>query len=83
MKKDYITYWNEKGEYGKTRISRMLNRKRLRAQRKSKRFTCSYCNKTFDNPVPYVADPYHLEINGVTYMQRMCDECYYNASMDI
>lgn len=28
--KDYITYWNEKGEYGRNRVDRMQMRKKKR-----------------------------------------------------
>jgi len=43
---DYVSYWNSKGTYGKTRVERMQDRKQKRALKLKKRQEnrrLSYC----------------------------------------
>lgn len=83
MTTDYITYWKQKGEYGENRINRMLARKEKRKNKASKSHTCEHCGKSFSFVIQIVENPYYAEINNMSVMERMCNDCYESACGDI
>ncbi len=80
-KKTYFEFWLAKGEYGKIRIARMLQRKQARYEKRTNRGHGS-CNHSFG---PWHSCPFHEEMNG-DYNQRhcrCCSECTHDCAMDI
>ena len=83
MAKDYITYWSEKGEYGRIRIEKTLERKRKRKEKKKEVFICEKCGDVSPFPLTPVEDPYSKEIQHTSYIARMCGWCYDASRGDI
>ncbi|MCK9544456.1 MAG: hypothetical protein M0R03_20755 [Novosphingobium sp.] len=80
MKKDYKTYWSEKGNYGLVRFERMLERKKKRKAKKGVPHKCQCCGKNTGHDV---VNPYYYEMFGEKRVERLCDYCYQAARDDI
>ena len=83
-KQDYISHWKSKGEYGRIRVERMLERKRLRRTKtRSKSRTCDICEHTYPYEIHKRLNPYDSDIHGVHNVQRICEYCYDSLLGDI
>jgi len=79
-KLDYISYWQTKGEYGKTRLERTLARKNKRLERLL--HNCPRCRR--EKKESYHTCPYQCDMNGdYEYQCTCCDSCYNSCLGDI
>lgn len=80
---DYISFWKQKGQYGENRIARMLERKRIRKEKRSKNHQCEHCKRFFAHRISSIEHPYYKEIHNSIVMVRMCSDCYDSACGEI
>lgn len=76
--KDYVSYWNEKGEYGQERVKRMLARKLKRHNHN--RGTCPECSNTRMNKEHFC--PLDAEF-GIEKICTCCFRCSEQCAMNI
>jgi hypothetical protein len=80
---DYKTYWQNKGDYGYVRVSRMIVRKEKRRKSKKSNHVCEKCGRNVGFYLEKVVNPYYWDMNGMKIYERMCEDCYESAKGDI
>lgn len=78
-KEDYVSYWNSKGDYGRERVRRMLERKKKRVEKSTKSCRCGNRKKSRD----YHVCPFSYAMYGGGQLCRCCEECTHDCAMDV
>lgn len=78
-KQDYISYWNNKGEYDEERVRRMLIRKRKRWSKLVHSCKCGNTQKSTLHTCPFKTDMN----DDYDSLCRCCSDCTHECAMDI